>query len=242
MKRLISYSIIIIFSFHSQRLCSQAIDRKFLGLGEKIFSSGQYLIDREYGLHPIAFEEDQIDTVFIAVHGYRSRGYEWVYALKKMTASKNKTYFYRWDWNQCPNEAGSILYANIEKLLKSNPQIQHINIFGHSYGASIVTEIGDKPDLGSVDIHSIAGALVPMKRLKKRCPDFIGYEGIKLSYRHFQWRTVKQQDGAFKRMDFDPQLVDIFGSSVISLPPVFKDGKRLGHNRSIEWVFNKYFE
>ena len=193
-------------------------------------------------MHPITFEEDQIDTVFIAVHGYRSRGYEWVHALKKMTASKNKTYFYRWDWNQCPKEAGSILYANIEKLLKSNPQIQHINIFGHSYGASIVTEIGDKSDLGSVDIHSIAGALVPMKRLKKRCPDFIGYEDIKLSYRHFQWRTVKKQDGAFKRMDFDPQLVDISGSSVISLPPVFKDGKRLGHNRSIEWVLNKYFE
>jgi hypothetical protein len=43
-------------------------------------------------------------------------------------------------------------------------------------------------------------------------------------------------------MDFDPQLVDISGSRVVSLPPVFKDGKRLGHNRSIEWVFNKYFE
>ena len=242
MKTLISYSIIIIFGYESHRLYSQKIDSNLLKLGDRIYSSGKYLIDREYGLHPIVSSKDKIDTVFIAVHGYRSRGYEWVYALKKMTASKNKTYFYRWDWSKCPDVASSALYSDIQKLLSSNPQIEHINIFGHSYGGNIVTGIKDKPDLGSIDIHSVAGALMPMKRHKKRCPTFNGFEDTKSLYDHFQWRTVKEQDGAFKNMDIDPQLVNIEGSTVINLPPNFEDGKRLGHNWSLKWVFDQYFK
>ena len=242
MKTLISYSIIIIFGYESHRLYSQKIDSNLLKLGDRIYSSGKYLIDREYGLHPIVSSKDKIDTVFIAVHGYRSRGYEWVYALKKITASKNKTYFYRWDWSKCPDVASSALYSDIQKLLSSNPQIKHINIFGHSYGGNIVTGIKDKPDLGSIDIHSVAGALMPMKRHKKRCPAFYGFEDTKSLYDHFQWRTVKEQDGAFKNMDIDPQLVNIEGSTVINLPPNFEDGKRLGHNWSLKWVFDQYFK
>ena len=242
MKTLISYSIIIIFGYESHRLYSQKIDSNLLQLGDRIYSSGKYLIDREYGLHPIVSSKDKIDTVFIAVHGYRSRGYEWVYALKKMKASKNKTYFYRWDWSKCPDVASSALYSDIQKLLSSNPQIKHINIFGHSYGGNIVTGIKDKPDLGSIDIHSVAGALMPIKRHKKRCPTFNGFEDTKSLYDHFQWRTVKEQDGAFKNMDIDPQLVNIEGSTVINLPPNFEDGKRLGHNWSLKWVFDQYFK
>ena len=83
MRTHLSYIIIIIFCYEGHRLCSQEIDSNLLKLGDKIYSSGKYLIDREYGLHPIRSSEDKIDTVFIAVHGYRSRGYEWVYALKK---------------------------------------------------------------------------------------------------------------------------------------------------------------
>ena len=242
MKTLISYSIIIIFGYESHRLYSQKIDSNLLKLGDRIYSSGKYLIDREYGLHPIVSSKDKIDTVFIAVHGYRSRGYEWVYPLKKMTASKNKTYFYRWDWSKCPDVASSALYSDIQILLSSNPQIKHINIFGHSYGGSIVTGIKEQPDLGSIDIHSVAGALMPMKRHKKRCPAFNGFEDTKSLYDHFQWRTVKEQDGAFKSMDIDPQLVNIEGSTVINLPPNFEDGKRLGHNWSLKWVFDEYFK
>ena len=242
MKTLISYTIIVIFGYQNQKLSSQEIDSNILELGQGIYSSGKYLIDREYGLHPIGLSEDKIDTVFIAVHGYQSRGFEWVYALKKMAASDNKTYFYRWDWNQCPDAASFGLYKEIRKLLTLNSQIEHINIFGHSYGGNIVTGIIHKPDLGSIEIHSVAGALTPMKRLKKRCPNFIGFEDTQSQYNHFQWRTVKDQDGAFRNLTFDPQLVNIKGSTVINLPPAFEDGKRLGHNWSLKWVFDEYFD
>ena len=71
---------------------------------------------------------------------------------------------------------------------------------------------------------------------------FNGFENYELLYPHFQWRTVKDQDGAFRNMPFDPQIVNIDGSTVVNLPPVFENGQRLGHNWSLKWVFDKYFE
>ena len=241
MKRLILHIIIIFFGHESQKLYPQSINTDRLELGDRIFSSGKYLIDREYGLHLLDFDETQIDTIFIAVHGFRSQGYEWVYALKKMAASNNITYFYRWDWNECPDVASIALHKEIQKLLISKPEINHVNIFGHSYGGNIVTGIMNKPDLGSLEIHSVAGVLMPMKRHKKRCPNSIGFEDIKPLYDHYQWRTVKDQDGAFRDMSYDPQVVNIQGSTVINLPPAFQNGKRLGHNWSLKWVLDQYF-
>tara|TARA_Y100000996_G_scaffold291215_1_gene230198 strand:+ start:779 stop:1510 length:732 start_codon:yes stop_codon:yes gene_type:complete len=241
MKRLLSYIIIIFFAVQSQELYSQSININRLELGDGIFSSGKYLIDREYGLHSLDFDETQTDTIFIAVHGFRSQGYEWVYALKKMAASNNKTFFYRWDWDECPDVASLVLYKEIQKLLISKPEINHINIFGHSYGGNIVTGLMTKPDLGSIEINSVAGALTPMERHVKRCPDFIGFDDMKSLYDHYQWRTVKDQDGAFRDMAYDPQVVNIQGSTVINLPPAFKNGKRLGHNWSLKWVLDQYF-
>ena len=162
-------------------------------------------------------------------------------ALKKMAASNNKTFFYRWDWSECPDVASLVLYKEIQKLLFSKPEINHINIFGHSYGGNIVTGLMTKPDLGSIEIHSIAGALTPMERHVTRCPDFIGFDDMKSLYDHYQWRTVKDQDGAFMDMTYDPQVVNIQGSTVINLPPTFKNGKRLGHNWSLKWVLDQYF-
>jgi len=42
-------------------------------------------------------------------------------------------------------------------------------------------------------------------------------------------------------MSYDPQVVNIQGSTVINLPPAFQNGKRLGHNWSLKWVLDQYF-
>ena len=241
-KRLTAILFLFTVTFQNEKLFSQVIDVNALHLGDRIFSSGRYLIDHENGLHLIDAGQKQIDTIFVAVHGFRSQGYEWIYALKKMTATNNRTYFYRWDWSQCPNQASSTLYKQLRQLIISNPQIKHIKLFGHSYGGNVVTGISNKPNLGSIEIHSIAGALMPIDRHRKKCPNFNGFENYELLYPHFQWRTVKDQDGAFRNMPFDPQIVNIDGSTVVNLPPVFENGQRLGHNWSLKWVFDKYFE
>ena len=50
-----------------------------------------------------------------------------------------------------------------------------------------------------------------------------------------QWRTIQELDGAFKDLSYDPQVVEINGSTVTRLPETYK-GNKLGHNWSISWV------
>ena len=56
-------------------------------------------------------------------------------------------------------------------------------------------------------------------------------EGINL----YEWRTIKELDGAFREFEFDPQNVEIKGSQVTRLPETYK-GNKLGHNWSVSWV------
>ena len=142
--------------------------------------------------------------------------------LKKNDCFKQQNIFLSLGLTQCPNQASSTLYKQLRQLIISNPQIKHIKLFGHSYGGNVVTGISNKPNLGSIEIHSIAGALMPIDRHRKQCPNFNGFENYELLYPHFQWRTVKDQDGAFRNMPFDPQIVNIDGSTVVNLPPVFE--------------------
>ena len=147
-KRLTTILILFAVGFQNEKLFTQEIDANALQLGDRVFSSGKYLIDRKDGLYPIGASQKQIDTIFVAVHGFRSQGYEWIYALKKMIATNNRTYFYRWDWNQCPDQASSNLYDELKELLILEPQINHITLLGHSYGGNIVTGISDMPTVG----------------------------------------------------------------------------------------------
>jgi hypothetical protein len=52
---------------------------------------------------------------------------------------------------------------------------------------------------------------------------------------HHQWRTQKEQDGAFRDMSYDPQDIALYNSTVTELPDSM-DGHRLGHNWSVSWV------
>ena len=125
-KRLTAILFLFTVTFQNEKLFSQVIDVNALHLGDRIFSSGRYLIDHENGLHLIDAGQKQNDTIFVAVHGFRSQGYEWIYALKKMTATNNRTYFYRWDWTRCPDQASSNLYNELKDLLILEPQIKHV--------------------------------------------------------------------------------------------------------------------
>jgi len=203
--------------------------------------SGKMLQDKSMGLHWVQINNAKTDTVFIAVHGYGSTGYEWVYALRKMAETGNKTFYYRWDWNDCPKPASRQLKTVIDSLATAENGLRHINLFSHSYGGVIGTDLAYDQFNVSMDIHSIAAPLAGHMRLEKNCPDYPRFDNLKLTNNLFQWRTVHEQDGAFKELEIDPQLINIEGSDVIQLPAVFTDGKRLGHNWSITWVINQYF-
>ena len=242
MNYIIKYLILSIIFLSCQKVTNQSIEFSLLEDGRDIKSSGKMLQDRALGFNHVTYSKTKFDTINIAVHGWASTGYEWVHPLRKLATSGNQTYYYRWNWNQCPESASNNLKFLLEELLKTNNEIKHINMFGHSYGGTMITALADEYFNVSVDIHSIASGLSANERILKKCPDFKGYDGMLAVQKHYQWRTVKEQDGAFKNLMIDPQLVNIKNSDVFLLPSSFPDGRRLGHNWSVEWVIDKFFK
>ena len=53
--------------------------------------------------------------------------------------------------------------------------------------------------------------------------------------KYIQWRTAKEVDGIFKNFDYDPQEVTLKNGNFVLLPKEW-NGKRLGHNLSIQLV------
>mgnify|MGYP000377315262 CR=1 FL=1 len=212
-----------------------------LKTGDDVRQTGRMLQEKSMGLHGVEYGKAKWDTVFIAVHGYGSRGYEWVYGLRKMAEAGFQTFYYRWDWEQCPGSASRNLQSAIDSLLSVEKKITHINMFGHSYGGVIVTALADDEFNVTMDIHSLAAPLAGHTRLEKNCTDYPRFDNLTLTNKLFQWRTVHKQDGAFKDLAVDPQLIDIDGSEVVQLHATFPNGRPLGHNWSITWVMDQYF-
>ncbi|MEE9572960.1 MAG: hypothetical protein V3W20_07930, partial [Candidatus Neomarinimicrobiota bacterium] len=69
----------------------------------------------------------------------------------------------------------------------------------------------------------------------------LDYPSWETNITHHQWRTQKQQDGAFRDLDYDPQEIN-FDNSLIFLLPETINGQRLGHNWSVTWVINNYLK
>ena len=175
----------------------------------------------------------------IAVHGHGSRGKEWIEPLARFDDSDVAVHFYRWDYNSCPETALPRLREAVEGLLRDDPAITRVILVGHSYGgvlaARLAQELAPAPAL---DVHIIASPLASVPALERVC----GFEGVPelgpkaeaTTWR--QWRTVKEQDGAFKDLEVDPQEVTLPRLTVTQLPATLEGGDRLGHNRSITWV------
>ena len=55
---------------------------------------------------------------------------------------------------------------------------------------------------------------------------------------YIQWRTAIEVDGIFKNLDYDPQEVNLKNGKFVLLPKEW-NGKRLGHNLSIQLVMEQ---
>ncbi|MDP7036891.1 MAG: alpha/beta hydrolase [Candidatus Marinimicrobia bacterium] len=216
----------------------RGIPYSLLITGDQVKKSGEMIQGLPLGLNEIYFDSSKSDTVFVSVHGYDSRGYEWVYPLKSMAESGNRTFYYRWDWNQCPQRATDDLHDTLVALLNETVSIKHLIIFGHSYGGVITANLMET-QLGSVEIHSIAAPLSGHPKFKRKCSVFPDFSDMVSRNSLIQWRTQHKQDGAFKNLEINPQVVSVSGSKVVQLPDRI-DGRRLGHNWSITWVIDMY--
>ncbi len=223
----------------SMSACERLPDTKptleTLETGDKVKRSGRWLMASGHGLHRLD-SHGSAKEALIAVHGYKSEGYEWVELLKNFGEGK-QTYFYHWDWLQCPAPAADALHGEITALLKEDPKLSKIHVVSHSYGGLVTALAASK--LRSpvpVKVHMVASPLAGHEKLTGKCdfkPPTPPAKDSKVNL--YQWRTVQSQDGAFKSLKVDPQILELEGSQVVRLPERW-NGRRLGHNWSLAWV------
>ena len=209
---------------------------------DDVLKSGRDLMSLEYGLHYLEDKSDSQNTLFIGVHGSDSQGYEWIYPLITIDNSNNLTSFFRYNDNICPDRAYINMSNEIISVLDSNKNIQNVVLMGHSYGAMIVALFAEKwINETPLTIHAVAGPLTgPISTsfkssLFRNICEYSLPKKLKDNVNFYQWRTIKELDGAFNSLDYDPQIIDVQGSNVIRLPGVY-NGRRLGHNWSLSWV------
>jgi len=213
----------------------ESISLADLPLGDEVFDAGAILIRLDPGLTPIVAPPGatEASTAIITVHGLGSEGYEWVYPLHQYLDAGIATYFYRWDWSQCPGPASQQLAAVLLRLLDERPQLDRLIVVGHSYGGVVVANLATSWDAAvPLEAHVVAAPLAI--DVSGSCGSWgavIPAPSTSLT----QWRTRWELDGAFRDLPVDPQLVEIPGSEIVLLPESY-EGDRLGHNRSLSWV------
>ncbi len=207
-----------------------------LDAGDEVKTSGKRLMALADGLHPLeqpGAGQEAPESMLVGVHGYASEGYEWVYPLKTMDDNATATFFYRWDYSRCPSIAADKLATPV-LALAAEQGTASIRIIGHSLGGVLVSHLVSRDWPLPTEVHAIAAPLVGMADLNTRCgyepPQVIGH-----NVRFYQWRTQHELDGAFSRLEIDPQIVSVPGMVVTTLPNDY-NGHRLGHNWSISWV------
>jgi pimeloyl-ACP methyl ester carboxylesterase len=205
--------------------------------GDGAKASGAALMALPLGLHRLDTTEPEPTRAVIAVHGYESEGYEWVYPLKALGRDRgSRVFLYRYDFNQCPDPMATELGRTIDELLAAEPELASLQLVAHSYGG-VITALAASRYRGRVPLTAdlVASPLAGHPGMQATC-SYAGAvappAGAPVTLR--QWRTRKDLDGAFSDLDPDPQVVDLPGE-VTLLPETYR-GHRLGHNWSISWV------
>ena len=213
----------------------QDVSLENFSINDDVFTSGESLTYLAFGLHDLeAITADQ-RTLLIGVHGSNSRGYEWVYPLQVLDKDTNLISFFRWNDKGCPGPSVISLLEIIKNKIDDNPNLDKVILLGHSYGGLLVTAFSEAWDLElPLEIHSIASPLKGMGGLSSIC-EYNSPKSLSAGTSFYQWRTIQALDGAFKDLNFDPQVVEINNSIVTRLPETYK-GNKLGHNWSISWV------
>ena len=190
----------------------------------------------------------------IAIHGFYPAywigiHHEWVKPFNYLIENDINTFFYKYDWNDCPSNVAMDFNKQLKDLIVNNPEIEKWQIVGHSMGGTVVLFSILNAELNEdITYNIVATALhmdinkVPMttrvsieKRFKK-CPDNLNSfdEAFKDGFKNklVQWRNIKEFDSQFKKYDFDPYEKDIKNSMIIQFPDSL-NGERVGHTSSL---------
>ena len=74
------------------------------------FIAGENLTNLKPGIHFLEKADEQQTELVIAVHGWQTEGFEWVYPIININKETNRVSFFRWKTNGCPNKATKELF------------------------------------------------------------------------------------------------------------------------------------
>lgn len=215
-----------------------AVELSVLDPNDGVMESGSKLMALPLGLHPLESSIDSSSGVLVGVHGYSSRGYEWVYPLQTIDDDETTTMFFRWDFSDCPHTSATVLIESLKELLEKQEGVDKITIVGHSLGGVLVTTMVSQWKFKlRADLHVVAAPLGGDNARLNECGAILPKK-IPSTIRLFQWRTQHKLDGAYKDLRVDPQVVSLDGSLAITLPETYRE-RRLGHNWSVSYVADR---
>ena len=203
----------------------------------------EYLINRPNGIHDLKGYTPKDSSIgIVLVHGFYpnnwpTKGFEWAEALKNMTVTQYPIWWFKNEWNDCPEQNSKILDIALDSLKSSIESLELFYVIGHSSGGLIVADLAERWDSDfNISVHSIASGLNLYRDRLKSCEvkgkeEYVFGENVD----YIQWRTAKEVDGIFKNFDYDPQEVTLKNGNFVLLPKEW-NGKRLGHNLSIQLV------
>ena len=122
---------------------------------------GQRLIDLPHGLNSLEPSLAEVQEIFIAVHGGRSEGYEWIHPIKTIDTRQKHMYFYRWPDNGCFQDSAEKLSNQIYDILNQNKSITKVSLMGHSYGGILVSHVLKHWKATTpIEVHGVASPLL----------------------------------------------------------------------------------
>ena len=201
------------------------------------------LIKRSNGFHRVnGITIKDSSYGIIAVHGYypekwKAKGSEWIKPLIVISEKNVPMWFFRYDWNNCLEKSTNYLHEQLEPFINEHDYLDSLWIVGHSMGGIITALLSEQWDLKTpITVHSVAASLGGYNKKISGCDKFKKKNyTINEKVKFIQWKTIKDQDGIFSKMDYDPQIVNLAGGKSILLPRE-SGGERLGHNFSLYWV------
>lgn len=198
------------------------------------------LMELPIGIHRIEPMSENIDRILIAIHDANSQGFEWILPLQTIDDENTDSYFLRWNPIECPSASHEEVREQLMSLLESDENVSKVTFVGHGLGGVYLSQfVHDWRSLVSIDVHVIAAPLRGTIGVfnEKECGEILP-KRLPPAIRFFQWRIKPSQHDQYKESNEDPQVVDLDGSLVISMPETIA-GESVGHTHVLEVVASR---
>ena len=223
-----------------------------ISIGQELFNSHMDLEKIPKGMNII--HDNNKNQAIVGIHGFYhvywiEIHHEWVQPFNFLINKDIKTFFYKYDWNECPSKVAEEFSIELNKLIESYPEIDDWQVVGHSMGGSVVMFTNKLfPYNKKITFNTVATPVyydrektpllmrVYESIFKKRCSETM--ESLDNEFdngftnKHVQWRNVQEFDSQLKKYNFDPYNRNIKNSVVFQFPDSL-NGERVGHTSSL---------